>query len=79
MPGRAPLWGLLAVPVGYRSEFPALLLFGFPHPSAKKAHGGTKIKSKNQEAYVQCLCQPACGQAAFTPPTPAFTRENSTA
>lgn len=57
MQGRAPLWGPLAVPVSYWSEFPALLPFSFPHPSAKKAHGGAKTKRGSQEAYIQSLHQ----------------------
>lgn len=48
MQGRAPLWGPLAVPVSYRSEFPARLLFSFPHPPGKKAHG--RHKDHRQES-----------------------------
>lgn len=61
--GRAPLWGPLAVPVSYRSEFPALLLLSFPHSSAKKAHRSTKVKSGIQ--LWPCLSWCAGGHAAF--------------
>lgn len=66
-------WGPLAVPVSYRSEFPAPLLFSFPHPPAKKVHGGIKTKSRSQEAHVQprlCLYWCARGQPASPPQIP---------
>lgn len=56
----------------HRSQFPALLPFSFPHPSAKKAQGGAKTKSRSLEADVQsrlCLYWRAHGQAA-SPPAP---------
>ena len=80
--GKGSPWGPLAVPVSYRSEFPALLLFGFPHPPAKKAHGGTKTKSWSQEAYVQprlCFYWRASGEPASPPPTSDSMSEKCTA
>ena len=80
--GKGSPWGPLAVPVSYRSEFPALLLFGFPHPPAKKAHGGTKTKSWSQEAYIQprlCFYWRARGEPASPPPTSDSMSEKCTA
>lgn len=76
--GRALLWGLLAVPIGYRSEFPALLLFSFPHLSAKKAHGSTRTKCTSQETQVQSRLHLYMA-GRFTPPTSEFTPEKYTA
>lgn len=64
MQGRVPPWGPLAVPVSYRSEFPALLLF------MPRRH--TEAQSRSQEASIQCLYPSAHGQAAspLPPGTP---------